>query len=473
VRVSFVGTRTGDRFHSDTDQADDLEREAARLGGQLVLLPPELNVSGGLALEKRPSLLAAVEGVEAGEYAGIIVSYLSRLGRSIREQLRAWDRVEAAGGRIVVVREGIDTSTATGRMYRNILLVMAEAEREQHAERFEERRRLATEAGIWQRRQTPLGYRRDPATRHLVPDEHAHAVVGLFGARAAGTPLVQLADRVKMTPSGVRALLRNRVYLGELRVGEHVNFDAHPAIVTPDEFDAAQVTVPRPPRGIRADGPALLAGLVRCAGCGRVMSRARTARVVYVCHGRHSGGRCAAPAAITAALLDAHVEQIARRELGRLRVQSAESGGHVDAARTELTAAERELAAYLQAVEAAGLAPGEFAAGAKQRRERIDVARDRLQRQLRVRAVAPVYDGGVEAWDRLDVHERRTLLGGLLGGVIVRRAGGRGARARLEDRVRVLDADVTRPAPGVFPDADDPHTLRVPGRQDAFEGAGG
>jgi site-specific DNA recombinase len=278
VRVSHVGGRRGkDSFHADRDQVADLESAIARMqDAELVLLPPELDVSGGLPLEKRPSLLAAVEGVERGEYAGVVVSYLSRLGRNIREQLRAWDRVEAAGGRIVVVREGIDTSTAAGRLQRNLLLSIAEHEREAHAERFEERRRLATAAGIWQRRQTPLGYRRGP-DRKLEPDEHADEVVQAFRDRAGGKPMVQIAENLGLTPSGTRQLLRNRVYLGELRVGDHVNPTAHPPLISDDDFAAAQsAQSTRPPRRADRGAPALLAGLVRCCGCGHVMSRTTT-----------------------------------------------------------------------------------------------------------------------------------------------------------------------------------------------------
>jgi DNA invertase Pin-like site-specific DNA recombinase len=109
VRVSFMGSRRAGAadFHADRDQVALIER-AVPSGDRLELLPAELNVSGGLPLEQRPSLLAAVEGVERGLYAGIIVGYLSRLGRSVREQLRTYDRVHAAGGRIIVAQEGID-----------------------------------------------------------------------------------------------------------------------------------------------------------------------------------------------------------------------------------------------------------------------------------------------------------------------------------------------------------------------------
>jgi DNA invertase Pin-like site-specific DNA recombinase len=175
VRVSHMnGRKAGEEnVHADRDQLAAIERHAREHKARLEVLPPELDVSGGLPLEQRPSLLRAIEGVECGEFDGIIVAYLSRLGRNVREQLRAWDRVEAAGGRIVVVQEGIDTSTPNGRMHRTILLAIAEHEREQHGERFENLRRWATEAGIWQRRQTPRGYRKDKATRRPGPRGHA------------------------------------------------------------------------------------------------------------------------------------------------------------------------------------------------------------------------------------------------------------------------------------------------------------
>src|SRR3954453_2674692 len=127
VRVSHVGGRdkAGDKFHADREQVEAIEGYV-KAPDRLVILPPELDVSGGGKLEDRPSLLAAIEGVERGEFCGIVVAYLSRLGRNTREQLRAWDCVEEAGGRIVLVRENIDTSTPSGRFMRTILLANAE-----------------------------------------------------------------------------------------------------------------------------------------------------------------------------------------------------------------------------------------------------------------------------------------------------------------------------------------------------------
>jgi DNA invertase Pin-like site-specific DNA recombinase len=476
VRISHMGARkAGDaNVHADRDQLAAIEQHARAHGATLVVLDPELDVSGGLPLEQRPSLLRAIEGVERGEFNGVIVAYLSRFGRSVREQLAAWDRIEAAGGRVIVVQEGIDTSTPSGRLHRNVLLSIAEHERELHAERFGNLRRWATDAGIWQRRQTPLGYRRNPQTRKLEPDVDARRVQRAFVLRGAGSSISAIADDLGMTPGGARQLLRNRVYLGELRVGEHVNPAAHEPLVTIDVFEAAQISVPRPGRNVDR-APALLAGLARCAGCGHVMSRQTTARVVYSCARRHSGGQCPEPAAVTAALLDAHVETIALAELERLRISTSERGS-LDDARAALAAAERELNAFVSAVSAADIGAAAFGAGARQRQDAVDAARERLRVQLAAQPVVPDVGSGADVWQQLDGHARNALLRALLEAVVVRRGGGRGSRTPLAERVRVIaygaglvngrrtDPNAARTITALpFLDLDDERVLRVAG----------
>lgn len=449
VRVSHMGDRRqgADNFHADREQVNAIRGYADRHNATLEILPAELDTSGGLPLESRPSLLAAVEGAEAGVYEAVIVAYLSRFGRSLREQLRAWDRIEAAGARVIVVQEGIDTRTPSGRLHRNVLLSIAEHEREQHAERFDDLRRWATDAGIWQRRQTPKGYTRNPRTRKLERDAEAVEVRSAFEDRGRGVPIVQIARRLGMTPSGTRQLLRNRVYLGELHVGGYANVTAHDPVVDVGVFEAAQTTVPRPPRG--KSGPALLAGLVRCAGCGHAMSRSRAKVLVYSCQVNHSGERCPAPATVTARLLDEHVERLAVAELAGLEVAAA-AGVDVEGARRDLDAAEIELAAYVRMTSAAGLGEAAFVEGARQRQRAVDGARGGLRDELARRPLAPVLRGGVQAYESLSVHGRNRVLRGLLSCVVVARAGGRGARVRLADRVRVLvaGADVGLPVRG-------------------------
>jgi DNA invertase Pin-like site-specific DNA recombinase len=481
VRVSNMGARKpgAENVHTDREQVEDIERGVPK-GERLVLLPPELDVSGGRKLEDRPSLLTAVEGVERGQYAGVIVSHLSRLGRNVREQLRAWDRIEAAGGRVIVVREGIDTSTPHGRMVRTIMLAVAEGERETHLERFELRRRVATAAGVWQRRQTPRGYGKDPLTRRLVPDERADEVRSAFRDHAAGVPLIVLARRLGMSPAGVRYMLRNRVYRGELHVGPDSNLTAHEAIVTEDEWLAAQASVTtRPARS--GEDVALLAGILRCAGCGHIMSRNNQLRhggkrvVTYNCHGRMAGGPCRAPASIVARNVDDYVERLALQRLVELHAAAVEEHG-----------LETELETFLLAVSAADVGATAFGAAVRARKQRLEDKRAELSALLARGSHMPAGDP-LSFWPMLNADHRNRVLRSLLEAVLVRRAGGAGARMALAERVRVVrygsglvDAiasvrgDVARPCePIAFPASDDPAVLREPLAEHLLERARG
>ena len=429
VRVSSVGGRGGDSFHSPTDQEQSIHVWAKAHRTRVTILPHELDESGGRA--DRPILATAIEGIERGDYQGLVVASLSRASRSTRHLLDMWDRIERAGGQVVAVAENIDTSTPAGRLTRTMLAAIAEHELDVHRERFEELRASATARGIWQRRQTPLGYSRGE-DRRLAPNERAADVVSAYRARAAGENLTTIAQRIGMTTSGVRALLRNRVYLGELQVGKHVNPTAHPALVSDDDWHAAQTArSTRPTRSGRP--PALLAGLVTCQSCGHRMTRAHGS---YGCAVRHSAGRCPAPAMITAVALDEHVTRAALTELAKFTATAASDNTRTDEARDRLRGAERELAAYLEAVNAAGLDPGTYAAGARARQEAVTRARGDLDGLLAHRAL-PVSGDPVSLWDKLDERQRNHLLRSLFEAVVVV-ASGRGKRIPIHDRATIL-----------------------------------
>jgi site-specific DNA recombinase len=476
IRVSHVGGREGERFRSPKEQADRIEAWARPRGEEVVLLTPELDESGGRV--DRPILTEAVEGIERGRYRGLVVAYLSRASRSVKHLLELWERIETAGGEVVAVAESIDTSTPAGRLTRTVLAAIAEHELDLHRERFEELRRIATANGIWQRRQAPLGYRRDPQTRRLVPDENAPRVRSAFRSRARGRSILAIARELRLTPSGARNLLRNRVYLGELRVGSHVNPSAHEPLVSEDDWLTVHGAMASRPARSRPD-PALLAGLVRCASCGHVMSRATTA--TYSCHRVHSAGDCPRPAAITKTTLDRHVERVALAELVKLETR-ASSGPRVDELRAELRAAQHELEAYLEGVAAAGLSVEQYAKGARLRRDELDHRREKLAEAL-ARQAAPVDGDPLRVWDELDSRQRNQLLRGLFECVLVAPAG-RGRRVAVADRIRVIahGAGLVPPYRGggrplaiariSLPDRDDPVVLGMDLLENALEDAG-
>ncbi|HEV2165534.1 MAG TPA: recombinase family protein [Thermoplasmata archaeon] len=110
---------------------------------------PEVFADNGVSgiRDNRPELDRLRQRMRSGDLSAIVVTKMDRLGRSTQMILRFWDECEAAGVRIVVTDQGIDTSTPAGRFQRTMLAAMAEFERETILERTREGVERARTAG--------------------------------------------------------------------------------------------------------------------------------------------------------------------------------------------------------------------------------------------------------------------------------------------------------------------------------------
>jgi DNA invertase Pin-like site-specific DNA recombinase len=143
----------------------------------------------------------------------------------------------------VFLREGVDTSTPTGELFRNIMASLAEFEGRVIYERLSKgKRRKAAEGGYtggW----VPYGYRRtDDGTIAVVPEEAA-VVERIFRWAAEGRSLPAIAKALRdenaptrnggaWRPSTIRGMLRNRFYTGRVEYDGTVIRARHDAIVS-------------------------------------------------------------------------------------------------------------------------------------------------------------------------------------------------------------------------------------------------
>jgi DNA invertase Pin-like site-specific DNA recombinase len=101
---------------------------AARLGLVLVDTFTDAGLSGGLPLEQRPALLAALDALGRGDV--LIVAKRDRLGRDVLNVAMLERLTERKGARIVsAAGEGTDTNDPTSRLMRQIVDCFAEYER--------------------------------------------------------------------------------------------------------------------------------------------------------------------------------------------------------------------------------------------------------------------------------------------------------------------------------------------------------
>lgn len=439
VRVSKVNGRAGDSFISPDQQRDKIRQWAKLRGVQVVKWhDPDLDQSGGKL--SRPNFDRALQRVERGETGGIVVSKLNRFSRAgVSDALKLIESIIEAGGVVASVEEGIDPTTPTGKFTMTLFLGLAEMEREQIGANWKDAQRRAVERGVHVASKSPTGYQRDDDGRLVVNAEAAPHIRHVFQMKADGASWrdmgAYLREHGVETPYGTthwqpRALshlVANRAYLGEARSGEFKNASAHEAIVTELVWKAAQEA--KSARPVNGMGGSLLAGVLRCRGCGYVLKpdtmrdRDGSKLRLYRCRTERSSGRCPVPASVLGRVIEPYVTAVFVEWLSGMRAEGValvQDVGHADAA---LDRAQREFDTFMVATSAAELGADAYAAGARQRADNVNAAREALE-QARDRAGLADLPTAVEFerdWPTLTVGEQNELLRTGLDAVVIER----------------------------------------------------
>ena len=114
---------------STRDQNLDLQRDALRAAGCDRIY--EDTISGTRA--KRPGLAKALDQLRDGDT--LVVWKLDRLGRSVKDLLDFAGGLKDQGIGFVSLTDSIDTTTASGRFFFNVMASLAQMERELMVER--------------------------------------------------------------------------------------------------------------------------------------------------------------------------------------------------------------------------------------------------------------------------------------------------------------------------------------------------
>jgi site-specific DNA recombinase len=247
--------------------------------------------SGGTM--ERPALKRLLADVETNKVNVIVVYKVDRLTRSLADFAKIVEALDARGVSFVSVTQQFNTTSSMGRLTLNILLSFAQFEREVTGERIRDKIAASKKKGMWMGGLVPLGY--DLEGRKLVPSSKESELVckifGLYLKAGCVSKLAAHLDREKVrskiwvTRTGARlggvafargalyALLRNRLYLGEIRHRDQWYSGEHKGIVPRDLWDKVQTQLNRNLRTrrkrARDQASSLLTGLVEDAAGNR------------------------------------------------------------------------------------------------------------------------------------------------------------------------------------------------------------
>jgi hypothetical protein len=327
-----------------------------------VRLAPEVweaRVSGSKSWRER-ALGQAIAACERGEAGGIIVEEQSRLSReNLLATAEVWDAFDRAGLRLVCVAQGIDTGNGDHELNFAINAVLSREQWKQAKRRSEASKKRAVETLGIPIGPVPFGYARELHEPLRLDPKQSKLVRAAFQLRADGARMgdvMRFLDR--KAPGGrsgngawqlntVAGILSNRVYLGEARGGGYVKPGAHPAIVDQQTFDAVQAQARKPNRA-PAVAKSLLAGSVRCRGCGHAMRYKRVAGgyTIYRCRRRSATCMCPAPSGIMVHALDGFVEAAIRERLADQTIEQVSATEDVDAIHRRLANARAKREPY-------------------------------------------------------------------------------------------------------------------------------
>lgn len=442
IRVSRVGGRDGEGYISPDIQREAITGYASELGGRVVAWHDDQDFSGGSI--ERPGFQECLDRLRAGKSDGIVVMKIDRFARSVADGASTVRDIVERGQVFASCHERIDPRTPEGKFMLTSFLANAELFLDQSRAAWNTAKTRAVARGV-HIGPKPIGYAAEKSMPLTAHPFYGPGMTELFRRSAEGEGDSALArwfseaypgeDRTVWHPSEIRRWLRNRVYLGEVRYGDLVNPDAHPALTDEKTWQAAQ-KVPGVHR--KPHSKFLLSGLVRCAHCRYSMGgftyggTSDNPTPVYRC-GKARNGGCDAASVITAANLEAYVKALVREAIDLRMAESSDVDLEaLDTSAEQATEERRAFAADLGARRTLGDEAWREALTARVEAENAALSvRDEGYRETRLAGLV----GGI---DELSDVQLRGLLDGLVRVIFVRR---RPRGAKVNERALVVWSD--------------------------------
>ena len=253
---------------------------------------------------ERPALKQLLADIKAGKIDIVVVYKIDRLSRSICDFVELCKFFDEYNVSFVSVTQDINTHTSAGRMMLNILVTFAQYEREIIGERIRDKVAASKRKGKYCGGTPPMGYivdRENNAKKLVVEPAEAAKVKQIFelytktGSASevaaqlneAGLTTAQWTSRngrvhpgKKFDTQKIYQILKNPIYVGIIRHGEHDYPGEHKAIISQDLWEEAQLLLQTNTVSSNrlAKHITPLQGLVYCGYCGKRMTENYTSK---------------------------------------------------------------------------------------------------------------------------------------------------------------------------------------------------
>ena len=219
-------------------QEDALKNYASALGYEIYDTYKDEGKSAK-DIKRRPAMQKLLSDAENKKFSAIFTYKLDRFSRSLKDLILTIDKLKEWNIDFVSLQDKIETASASGKLMFHIISAFAEFERNIIGERtLFGMQRKSKEGGFVNK--PPFGYKM--VNKKLEPNQDKEEVVSEIFKEFyyTDTSLNKLAKKHNLTVNGLKKILSNRTYLGEVRFAGETAEGIHKPLVREILFEDVQ-----------------------------------------------------------------------------------------------------------------------------------------------------------------------------------------------------------------------------------------
>lgn len=214
-------------------QKDRCTKFCEAKGWEVVEVYEDAGFSAGTT--NRPGFKQLLIDITKGEFSILLVYKIDRFSRNLKDLIDIFEELKANGVNFTSVTEQIDTTTAMGEAFFQIIGVFAQLERGMVKERVKLAFDKKISDGQYLNR-APIGYRYREG-RLVVDKKEAERVREIFAMWAAGVHYREIAEKFSIPISTLYIIIRNPTYIGRIQYKGELYDGNHPPIVDEGLFE--------------------------------------------------------------------------------------------------------------------------------------------------------------------------------------------------------------------------------------------
>jgi len=219
-------------------QEDALKNYCSALGYELLKVYKDEGKSAK-DIAHRPAMNELLKDAEAKKFSALFIYKLDRFSRSLKDLILTIEKLKEWNIDFVSLQDRIETASASGKLMFHIISAFAEFERNIIGERTTfGMQRKAKEGGAITK--APLGYKM--IDKELKLDSEKSTQVKKIYEEFLNTSisLNQLAIKNGLSVNGIKKVLKNRAYLGEVKFAGKNTSGIHEIIIGRELFEKVQ-----------------------------------------------------------------------------------------------------------------------------------------------------------------------------------------------------------------------------------------